>query len=257
MVADIQTFERYTAAIQEPATIESLCEPNAFPATLDDRAKLARRLGARDQYMMVATAIFLASTRDTFFPAMEQAGEFMAWVLESFGGNISPSHVHHLVAVGRMLIANRERPSVATTLSKLDFDKLLAITRVPREKLLRFIEQYGPALDGSSREKVRKMVDEFAPPDKIRKPPKPAYNPTPIEVVHRLAEIPPHRIYETADAIESGDALNLLKRALDISERRVDQLTYNKAEYIDMIQAVTHWMERVASVDAKFDVKLT
>lgn len=245
------------AAVPGPSSVALLCEPNALPATLPERAALAESIAKHADFLPVATAIFLASTRAQFFPAREQAGAFLQWCNGAFKREMNPAHVHHMVAVGAMLTEWHDNKVCGRTLCSLTLEKLLPLTRLSREQLLRLVQDNGESLIEASRDDIRDMVHEILGETHRTKPAARHADPVgPFELALGVADMPADKIYATADAMRSDQSLRLLKNSMVIAERQADQGQYSPQDLVDAMAAVKSWFQRIVPLAEKAGIKI-
>lgn len=245
------------AAVPGPNSVALLCEDGALPATLPGRAALAESIAKHADFLPVATAIFLASTRAKFFPAREQAGAFLEWCNAAFAREMNPAHVHHMIAVGALLLFRAQDKVWAPTLCALTMEKLLPLTRLSSEQLTRFLEENGHALGDASREEIRDMVSDVLGEKKHHaRTPHRASVVGPTEIAIGFADMPADRIYATADAMRSDQSLRLLKNSMVIAERQADQGQYSPQDLVDAMSAVKSWFQRIVPLAEKAGIAI-
>lgn len=126
------------------------------PGTLEACTALMRVAALAANVPGAVRCIAIARARQLYTDA--RAGEWIQWVFEEWPELTNKSEVHHKRAIGDMLI--REHEGVwYTTLIQLSQDKLLAMTRLPADKLTPFMEAADPR--NQTREQVRARVGKW------------------------------------------------------------------------------------------------
>ena len=248
----------FPAAVPGPSSVALLCEPDALPATLHERAAIAESIAKHADFLPVATAICLASTRSQFFPAREQAGAFLKWIAAAWRRPVNASHIHHLIAVGELLLDTRDDKVWGPHFQALPVEKLLTLTRLSREKLIPFMEENGLALGDASREEIRDMVSEVL--GEKRRHARVAHTTSvvgPFELAIGMADMPADKVYSAADAMRPDQSLRLLKNSMVIAERQADQGQYSPQDLVDAMAAVKSWFQRIVPLAQKAGIEIT
>lgn len=83
---------------------------------------------------------------------------WIEWVKANYSEYGNEAHIHHMGAVGDLLIRGR-KVCCATTLFSLAFDKLVPIARLPEHLVVPFCETY--SLADMDRDRVRRAVNQW------------------------------------------------------------------------------------------------
>ncbi|MDD3119139.1 MAG: hypothetical protein PHQ27_08180 [Victivallales bacterium] len=124
-----------------------------LPAALEDKTRWLGWAVTATAVLPVVTSILLAAVRRDHF-----AGNVAGWVeWAATGFHLTGAYRDHLRAVGEMMLDLREQPEVYDRLYRLAHDKLLAISRLPRRDVARFLAAYPVAK--MDRDAVRAAVN--------------------------------------------------------------------------------------------------
>ncbi|MDD5484224.1 MAG: hypothetical protein PHP98_11345 [Kiritimatiellae bacterium] len=122
-----------------------------IPARLEDKTSCLREILDFARKYRASIAVLIASARRDNFK-----DDVTGWIDWARGNELAGSDLHHLRQIGNLLLDVSDE--LYRRLFPVDTEKLLAMSRLPRKDITRFLEAYPP--EKLSRDEVRAAVCE-------------------------------------------------------------------------------------------------